>query len=283
MDDDGAGAVRVPIRVRIEVARGRALVDFTGTAAQVAGGINANYAVTMAAVLYVFQSLAGTTIPANAGLARPIRIVAPAGTLVNARPPAAVAGGNVETSQRIVDVLLKALAPAAPERIPAASNGSMNNLAFGGYDPLRHRQFAYYETVAGGAGAGPHGPGASGLHTHMTNTLNTPIEALEAAYPVRVTRYHLRRRSGGKGLYRGGDGLVREIEFLAPAQLTLLTERRREPPYGLRGGDAGQTGRNTLIRRGSATALPGKTTLTVHAGDRVRVTTPGGGGWGRRR
>ena len=283
MDDDGAGAVRIPIRVAVHITRDHAVVDFTGTSAQVAGGINANYAVTIAAVLYVFQSLAGTDIPANAGLLRPVRIIAPSGTLVNANFPAAVAGGNVETSQRIVDVLLKALAPAAPHRIPAASNGSMNNVALGGYDPFRNRAFAYYETIAGGAGGGPQRAGAAGVHTHMTNTLNTPIEALEAAYPLRITRYGLRRQSGGLGLHRGGDGIVREMEFLAPAQVTLLTERRRFQPYGLRGGGPGQAGRNLLLQRRSAHTLPAKAAVTTNTGDRIRILTPGGGGWGRRR
>ena len=283
MDDDGAGAVRLPIRAALRIGNGRAVVDFTGTAAQVTGGINANYAVTVAAVLYVFQSLTDASVPANAGLMRPLRIIAPLGTLVNARFPAAVAGGNVETSQRIVDVLLKALARAAPDRIPAASCGSMNNLAIGGYDAVRNREFAYYETIAGGAGAGPRWPGASGVHTHMTNTLNTPVEALEAAYPLRVTRYGLRPGSGGPGRHRGGNGIVREIEFLTPAQATLLTERRRIGPYGLRGGSNGRPGGNLLIRPAGEIPLAGKVRVTLKTGDRVRISTPGGGGWGRRR
>jgi N-methylhydantoinase B len=283
MDDDGTGARRIPIRVAVRVAAGRALVDFTGTAEQVAGGINANCAVTVAAVLYVFQALADAPIPANAGLMRPLRIVAPPGTLVNPRFPAAVAGGNVETSQRIVDVLLKALASAAPEKIPAASNGSMNNLALGGFDPVRRREYAYYETIAGGAGAGPHGPGASGLHTHMTNTLNTPIEVLEATYPLRVARYNLRVASGGRGRHRGGDGVMREIELLAPARVTLLSERRSLQPYGLHGGLPGRSGRNLLIRAKTVRQLPGKISCTLAKGDRLRILTPAGGGWGRSR
>ena len=283
MDDDGAGAVRIPIRVSVHLTHRRAVVDFTGTASQVSGGINANEAVTVAAVLYVFQLLAGAEIPANAGLMRPIRILAPQGTIVNANFPAAVAGGNVETSQRIVDVLLKALARAAPDRIPAASNGSMNNIALGGYDPFRRREFAYYETIAGGVGAGPRGPGASGMHTHMTNTLNTPIEALEASYPLRVTRYALRTKSGGTGLHVGGEGVVRELEFLSRAQVTLLTERRLLRPYGLHGGARGQPGRNVLIARARQRPLAAKASVPVDAGDRIRISTPGGGGWGRRR
>jgi N-methylhydantoinase B len=283
MDDDGAGTQDIAIRVAVRIRGGRAVVDFNGTAPQVHGGINANYAVTVAAVLYVFQALAGAAIPANAGMMWPIEVIAPPGTLVNARFPAAVAGGNVETSQRIVDVVLKALAQAAPDRVPAASNGSMNNLALGGYDALRHCEFAYYETIAGGAGAGPHGAGASGIHTHMTNTLNTPIEALEAAYPLRVTRYALRVGSGGRGRHRGGDGVVREVEFLTPAQVTLLTDRRHHRPYGLRGGDPGDRGRNVWIRSRITRALPAKANLSVEAGDRIRILSPGGGGWGRRR
>jgi len=284
MDDDGMGTRRIPIRVAIRLRGGRALVDFAGTAAQVAGGINANEAVTLAAVLYVFQCLSGTGIPANGGLMRPIRVIAPLGTLVNARFPAAVAGGNVETSQRIVDVMLRALGGAAPGRVPAASNGSMNNIAIGGFDPIRQREFAYYETVAGGAGAGALGDGASGVQTHMTNTLNTPVEALEAAYPLRVTRYALRRRSGGEGKHRGGDGIVREIEALASTHVTLLTERRYIPPYGMAGGRNGKTGRNTLVTAGGrrATPLPAKSSFQIAAGDRVRIETPGGGGWGRK-
>jgi len=282
MDDDGAGAIRIPLNVTVRLGGGRAVVDFTGTAPQVAGGINANYAVTTAAVMYVFEALGGVGIPANDGLMRPIRIIAPRGSVVNAEFPAAVAGGNVETSQRIVDVLLKALAHAAPDLVPAASSGSMNNVAFGGHDSQRGRDFAYYETIPGGAGAGPRSDGTSGIHTHMTNTLNTPIEALEAAYPVRVRRYGLRRGSGGQGLHRGGDGVVRELQFLAPTRVTLLTDRRHTTPYGLNGGKPGMPGRNLLLRRRART-LPAKTSLQVGTGDRVRILTPGGGGWGRRR
>jgi N-methylhydantoinase B len=283
LDDDGAGTLRIPIRVAVRLSAGRAEVDFAGTASQVPGGVNANYAVSLAAVLYAFQLLADRAIPSNAGLMRPITVKAPAGTVVNATFPAAVAGGNVETSQRIVDVVLKALARAVPERIPAASNGSMNNVAVGGYDRLRARPFAYYETIGGGAGAGPRGPGASGLHSHMTNTLNTPVEALEAAYPLRVTVYRLRRGSGGRGRHDGGEGLVREIECLDAMQLTLLTERRRLRPYGLRGGGDARPGRNVLLRGRRTIELGGKHTVNARRGDRLRVLTPGGGGWGRRR
>src|SRR5581483_7801316 len=196
LDDDGCGSGPITLRVAIRIGGGRATVDFSGSAAQVRGAVNANYAITLSAVFYVMKCLAAEAVPANEGLMRPIRLVAPEGSIVNARAPAAVAGGNVETSQRIVDVLLRALAKAAPERIPAASSGSMSNLTIGGYDDFRQRHFSYYETIAGGAGAAPGYPGASGLHTHMTNTLNTPIEALEAYYPMRVTEYRIRRGSG---------------------------------------------------------------------------------------
>jgi N-methylhydantoinase B len=285
MDDDGTGRTRIPIRVAVHLGRKGAVVDFTGTSPQVPGGVNANEAVTLAAVLYVFQAIAATSIPANAGLMRRIRVIAPLGTLVNATFPSAVAGGNVETSQRIVDVLLKALAAAAPDRVPAASNGSMNNLALGGYDAGQGREFAYYETIAGGAGGGPRMPGAAGVHTHMTNTLNTPVEAIEAAYPLLVRRYGLRRRSGGRGRHPGGEGVVREIEALVPMRVTLLTERRSLRPYGLNGGGCGQPGRNTLLRLDArkAAELPAKVSLQMDRGDRICIETPGGGGWGKRR
>jgi N-methylhydantoinase B len=302
LDDDGLGTANIRIAVAVRLHGRHAVVDFSGSAPQVRGGVNANFAVTVASVYYVFRLLAAAPVPPNAGFMRPIAVHAPPASIVNAAFPAAVAGGNVETSQRIVDVLLRALQPAVPDRIPAASCGSMNNLAFGGIipspaatsgrgegsgrgQPTGHRppatQFSYYETLAGGAGAGPHGDGSSAVHTHMTNTLNTPIEALEAQLPVRVRRYTIRPRSGGAGRYRGGDGVIREIEFLAPAQLTVLTERRTTSPFGVGGGAPGARGRNQLIRRGRTQQLPGKTSIGVEAGDRVRIETPGGGGWGR--
>ncbi len=283
LDDDGIGAAPVPIRVAIHLGDGRARIDFAGSAPQVEGSLNANYAITLSAAVYVFLALGREPIPANDGVMRRLRVDAPAGSVVNADFPAAVAGGNVETSQRIVDVLLRALAPAAPDRIPAASAGSMNNLAIGGFDRRRSRAFAYYETLAGGAGGGPNGAGASGIHTHMTNTLNTPIEALEAYYPFLVTAYGLRSGSGGRGRHRGGDGVVREIRLLEAADVTLLTERRRVAPWGLAGGGMGRRGRNTLIRGRRRQVLPGKINFRVEAGDTIRIETPGGGGWGTRR
>jgi N-methylhydantoinase B len=282
LDDDGLGTERIPIAVSVTLGDGRARVDFTGSAPQTRGPLNANLAVTRSAVLYVFTALAEEDIPPNEGLARPLTVVAPEGSVVNARFPAAVAGGNVETSQRIVDVLLRALARAAPNRIPAASAGSMSNVALGG--TVGGRAFAYYETVAGGAGGGPLGTGASAVHTHMTNTMNTPIEALEAYYPLRVRRYGIRRGSGGRGRRPGGDGVVREIEFLAPAEVTLLGERRRHGPYGLAGGRDGLPGRDWIVRSGARRQrLPAKVTVEVEPGDRLRVETPGGGGFGRPR
>ncbi len=282
LDDDGFGTKSIPIEAAITIRGGRALVDFTGSAPQVRGSVNANYAITLSATFYVMKCLAEEAVPANEGLMRPIKVIAPPGSIVNANPPAAVAGGNVETSQRIVDVLFRALARAAPDRIPAASSGSMSNLTIGGYDRFRGRHFSYYETIAGGAGASRGHPGASGIHTHMTNTLNTPIEALEAYYPMRVTEYRIRHGSGGRGRARGGDGLVREIECLADSNVSLLTERRRLSPWGLDGGGAGARGENFVVRRAKRAKLPGKTNLEVHARERIRIETPGGGACGRR-
>ena len=282
LDDDGFSTGPIPIKVAIAIRNGRATVDFTGSSPQVRGSVNANYAITLSAVFYAMKCLAAEAVPPNEGLMRPIKLVAPPGSIVNAREPAAVAGGNVETSQRIVDVLFRALAKAAPERIPAASSGSMSNLTVGGYDSFRARHFSYYETIAGGAGAAPLHPGASGIHTHMTNTLNTPIEALEAYYPMRITEYRIRRGSGGRGKYDGGDGLIRELECLVPSTVSVLTERRTLVPWGLAGGGDAARGVNHVIRNGRSEKLPGKANASLAPGDRVRIETPGGGGWGRR-
>ncbi|MBZ5613772.1 MAG: hydantoinase B/oxoprolinase family protein [Acidobacteriia bacterium] len=257
-------------------------IDFTGSEPQVEGAINAVEAITYSACFYVFRCLLREDVPATSGLMRPIRVIAPSGTVVNARPPAAVAGGNVETSQRIVDVLLKALAQAIPGRIPAAAAGTMNNLTIGGIDPRSGEPFAYYETIAGGMGARSTKDGVSGVHTHMTNSLNTPAEALEYAYPVRLRQYCFRSGSGGAGLYTGGDGIVREIEVLTDAQVTLLADRRSRGPYGLAGGTDGSAGRTLIVRRdGSSEEIPGKTSVRLRSGERVRIESPGGGGWGR--
>jgi len=280
LDDDGAGSGPVRLHCVVSIRGGRACVDFRASAGQVAGCVNAVRAITLSAVFYVFRLLAPEDIPANAGCLRPIEVLTQPGTVADCRFPAAVAGGNVETSQRLVDVLLGALAQALPERIPAASAGTMNNLTIGGTDPRHGGLFAYYETVAGGAGGGPQGEGASGIQTHMTNTLNTPVEALEHAYPLRVRRYRICDGSGGAGRGRGGDGVVREIELLGPARITLISDRRTTPPYGLQGGEPGRCGRNVLLRDGIERELPAKVTFEAAAGDRLCVETPGGGGWG---
>jgi N-methylhydantoinase B len=257
-------------------------VDFTGSDPQVQGSMNAVEAITCSACFYVFRCLLAEDVPATAGLMRPIRVIAPEGTVVNARPPAAVAGGNVETSQRIVDVLLRALAQAIPQRIPAAASGTMNNLTIGGIDPRTGEPFAYYETIAGGMGACPHKDGVSAVHTHMTNSLNTPAEALEHAYPLRVRRYSRRAGSGGAGMHRGGDGIVREIEVLTEAEVTLLADRRTCGPWGLSGGLEGVPGKAYVVRQdGSMEELPGKLNLRLRQGERIRIETPGGGGYGK--
>jgi len=273
MDDDGQGNTDIPLRVCVSVDGGRVSIDFSGTSQQVEGNINCPLSVAAAAVFYVFRCLMDERTPACAGSFRLISISAPQACLVNARPPAAVAAGNVETSSRIVDLVLGALAQAVPEKIAAASQGTMNNLAMG----TRSAQggWDYYETVAGGMGAHEQNNGLDAVQTHMTNTLNTPVEVLETAYPLRIRRYRLRIGSGGKGRKKGGDGLSREYEFLAPAQVTLLTERRSHSPWGLMGGQDGLPGENRLNGR----ILPAKVSLQVDAGDRLLIETPGGGGY----
>ncbi|UCE88316.1 MAG: hydantoinase B/oxoprolinase family protein [Pseudomonadota bacterium] len=273
MDDDGLGNRDIAIEVAISATGGGVHVDFAGTAPQTAGNINCPLSVAAAGVYYVFRCLMPAHTPACAGSFRSITLSVPEGSLLNARRPAAVAAGNVETSTRIVDAVTGALASALAEVIPAASHGSMNNLAMGGSEPAT---WDYYETMGGGMGAGARGGGLSALQTHMTNTLNTPIEVLEGRFPVRVRRYALRDDSGGAGRRRGGDGLVREFEFLAPATVTLLTERRTHAPWGLQGGGPGAPGENLL----NGTVLPGKASREVGAGDVLTVKTPGGGGWG---
>jgi N-methylhydantoinase B len=286
LDDDGAGSgpVRIFVALTFQAATATkplVTVDFTGSSPQVAGSINAVDAITYSACFYVFRCLLQEDVPAAAGLMRPVRMIAPSGTVVNARPPAAVAGGNVETSQRIVDVLLRALAQAMPDRVPAGSSGTMNNLTIGGIDERTGEPFAYYETIAGGMGARPDRPGVSGVHTHMTNSLNTPAEALEYAYPLRITQYSLRRGSGGGGKFRGGDGIVREVELLADSEVTLLADRRSRGPYGLQGGADGSPGKTEIIHHdGRRETLPGKASVRAKKGAKVIIESPGGGGWG---
>lgn len=284
LEDDGFGSGPIRIRVTVTVAGDRLRVDFTGSAPQVPGGVNAVAAITASATRYVIRCLAqdllGVDIPAGGGSLEAVDLVLPEGSVVNARPPASVAAGNVETSQRITDVLLEAFRAALPHRVPALSQGTMNNTTAGGVDPRTGEPFAYYETVGGGMGAGPSGDGLSGVHCHMSNSLNTPIEALEHAYPFLVTEYSLRRGSGGAGAHRGGEGLRRDIRLLGDASVTLLTERRATGPAGASGGGAGETGRNVLIRDGVEEILPGKVTFQARAGDVISVRSPGGGGWG---
>jgi N-methylhydantoinase B len=295
MDGDGIGERPVKIAVQVSVGSGKknarrapddnahplVTVDFTGSDPQVEGSINAVAAITNSACFYVFRCLLAEDVPAAAGLMRPIRVIAPEGTIVNARPPAAVAGGNVETSQRIVDVLLRALAKAIPDRIPAAASGTMNNLTIGGIDARTHEPFAYYETIAGGMGARPTKPGVSGVHVHMTNSLNTPAEALEYAHPLRVRRYSMRPESGGRGRFPGGDGIIREIEVLADCEVTLLADRRSRGPWGLNGGFQGAPGKAFVTRLdGKMEEMPGKFSTRLRKSERIRIESPGGGGWG---
>jgi N-methylhydantoinase B len=301
LDDDGVTDAHQRIAVTIRIRGKTAEVDFTGSAPQCAGSVNAVAAITHSAVFYVFRCLLNEQVPATSGLMRPIQVIAPPGTIVNALPPAAVAGGNVETSQRVVDTLLRALARAVPQRIPAASQGTMNNLTLGGVGRCSGRAalrdsgqasgartrrkgepFAYYETIAGGTGGTPSHPGNHGTHTHMTNTLNTPVEVLEHVYPIRIRRYGLRTGSEGAGQFPGGEGIVREIEVLTDVQAGILSDRRKIGPYGLWGGSHGKTGKNELIIGSRARHLPSKCTFRAPAGAIMRIETPGGGGWGRR-
>ena len=276
------GADGLAIRLALEV-RGETLhFDFTGTDPEsTETSLNAVAAVTRSACYYVVRCLAGEDAPNNEGCYRPVRFTLPERSVVAAGSPRAVSAGNVEVSQRVADVVLGALALAVPERIPAASQGTMNNVTIGGFDRARGRPYAYYETIAGGAGGGPRRVGRSAVHTHMTNTMNTPIEALPLAYPFTVQRYEVRAGSGGAGEHRGGDGVLREYRFEDDATVTIVSERRRYAPWGLAGGDPGATGRNTLLRAdGEVIDLGASASIEVHPGDRVRIETPGGGGWG---
>jgi N-methylhydantoinase B len=283
LDDDGVSSEmrKVAVRLRFDPQAASVVVDFTGSSPQVAGSINAVRAITLSACFYMLRCVLGDDAPATVGILRPLTLHTPEGSIVDAHPPAAVAAGNVETSQRIVDVLLRALAQAVPMRVPAASAGTMSNVTIGGVDPRTGEPFNYYETTAGGMGARPGLDGISGVQTHMTNSLNTPIEALEYAYPFRVRHYGYRDGSGGHGQYRGGDGLIREIELLADAQVTLLADRRKQRPYGLQGGEEGAPGRAWVVRANQEiTELPGKSSHRLGKGDILHLETPGGGGWG---
>ncbi len=285
LDNDGFTDTPILVRCAITIAGDHATVDFTGSAPQTTGGVNANLAITMSATLYAFRclvtALTNDDVLYNDGIGRPITVIAPAGSIVNARHPSAVAGGNVETSQRITDVVLGALSAALPGKIPAASQGTMNNVTLGG-TRADGTPFAYYETAGGGMGGRPGLPGLSGVHTHMSNTRNTPIEALEQSMPLRIRTYALRQGSGGAGASPGGEGLIREYEALVETSATILTERRNSQPYGAQGGQPGASGRNMLVHAdGREETLPAKTRLTLQPGDCLRIETPGGGGYGQ--
>ena len=301
LDDDGQSDEPLPVTVSLTVRGTELLFDFAGTARAVAGNLNAVPSITVSAVSYCLRCIAlellGIELPMNEGAIRPVRVNLPEESLLNPHRPYAVAAGNVETSQRIVDVVFGAMAQALPGLVPAASQGSMNNFTFGhrhcsavrshpelsvtGNWSEKEAPFAYYETIGGGGGAGPTAPGGHGMHVHMSNTRNTPVEALEYSYPVRVMEYRLRQKSGGSGLFRGGNGLVRTVQFQAPVNVTIVSERRRRPPYGLSGGQPGALGRNTLTRAGQTSVLPGKAAVQLDSGDEIRIETPGGGGWGK--
>jgi N-methylhydantoinase B len=284
LDSDGFGSGPLPIRLRLIVQGDAVTADFSGTAPQAEGGVNAVAAITTSAARYVVrcivEALLEQPLPAGGGEMTSLRLILPRASLVAAEPPASVAAGNVETSQRITDVLLLAFAKALPALVPAQSQGTMNNLAIGGVDPRRGQPFAYYETMAGGMGAGPFSDGLSGVHVHMTNSLNTPIEALEHAYPLRILHYALRPNTGGAGLHRGGDGVRKDILLLADADVSLLSERRERAPAGLAGGFDAEPGFNCITRNHVEEPLPAKTTFRAHAGDVISIRSPGGGGWG---
>ncbi len=281
MDSDGAGTWDIPVSVEIRVEEDSVVVDFEGTSEQVLGNINCPIASTLSSVYYVFIALLGEDIPTNEGCWSCIDVQSKPGTLLNPKWPAAVSAGNVETSQRVVDSVMGALAEFVPRIVPAASQGTMNNLSIGGIDPRTSRPFSFYETVGGGVGATRGHHGTSAIHSHMTNTLNTPIESLETEYPMRVLRYIIRRGSGGSGRWRGGDGIIREIEILGDdCSVSIQSERRNRGPWGIRGGKEGQKGKNALIVGEREIELQSKTTVKVFAGSVIRLETPGGGGYG---
>jgi len=277
LDDDGCGQENIGLALTLRIKPDCLEMDFSRSAKQVVGNLNCPESVVAAAAFYCIRCLLPDDPPACEGLFRRVHLKTREGSIVNAQRPAAVAAGNVETSSRLVDVVFGALAKALPDRIPAASQGTMNNVAMGRIDSVTGQRWDYYETLAGGIGGGPAGAGRDAVHSHMTNTLNTPIESLEMHYPLRVHRYAIRSGSGGIGSHGGGAGIVREYEFLDEAQLSLLSERRLTAPWGLGGGGEGMRGRNSL----NGDTLPGKCTLAVNRGDRLLIETPGGGAWGK--
>ncbi len=282
IEDDGAGNRDIKISVDIKIKGSDAVVDFSNSSPQTKGSLNAVRAITLSAVYYVFRSLLDSDdIPVNEGCFRPIEVITKKGTVVDCTYPHGVSAGNVETSQRIVDVVLGALSQAIPEEVPAASQGTMNNVTIGGINPDTGKPFTYYETIGGGMGGFAGGDGESGIQSHMTNTMNTPIEALEFEFPLMVHQYNLRKNSGGKGLFRGGDGIVREIEVLCESEVTVISERRKIPPYGLFGGEPGEVGENIVIHKGKKIKEGGKFHRKLKKGDSLIIKTPGGGGYGK--
>lgn len=281
MESDGAGSFNIPISGSIRIEERGVSITFEGSARQVAGNINCPLASTLSSVYYVFIAILGTHIPVNEGCWSVINVDVPLGSILNPQYPAPVSAGNVETSQRIVDVVMGGLVNIMPDLIPASSQGTMNNLTIGGFDKRSGTQFSFYETIGGGAGASKGIHGTSGIHTHMTNTLNTPIESLETEYPLRVNRYLLRANSGGKGRWQGGDGLIREIELLGDDfTVSIQSERRLLSPHGFAGGEDGKTGVNVLMFNDMEYVLQSKTTVKALGGAKIKIETPGGGGWG---
>ena len=281
LDDDGVGTNKIPIKAKITIKGQGASVDLRGSSEQIRGNLNTPYSVTTAAVIYVFQCLAPSLMPLNSGPLRVVEIIVDDNSILNAKYPAAVVGGNVETSQRVVDVVFGALSKAVPRKVPAASAGSMSNFTFGGINPKTGKDYAYYETIAGGMGGRFGLDGVSAVQTHMTNTLNTPIESLERELPVMLNSYSIRKNSGGLGKYGGGDSIVREYKFLSDTTVSMITERRKFAPYGIEGGKLGKKGKNTLIRKGAVSRIAPKASFKVKKGDSIRIETPAGGGWGK--
>jgi N-methylhydantoinase B len=284
LDDDGLGHGPIRLRLALTLDGRRVRFDWSGSDAQVAGPVNAVFPVTLAASTYALRVVLGGDLPVNDGLFRVIDVVAREGSVVNARPPAAVGAGNVETSQRLVDTALGAFAKALPGRVPAASSGTMNNLLIGGFDPRRGAPFAYYETLGGGHGAGPAGPGERAMQVHMTNTRNTPVESLEHEYPLRVERTRIRRGSGGRGRARGGDGIERSLRMLVPVRVTVIAERRTRGPWGRAGGSDGRPGETRVFGAGNPAKglrMPGKFVVDLALNSVLSVASPGGGGFGR--
>lgn len=280
MDGDGISDEQIKLVVKVKKIKNHMTFDFTGTSKQVRGAVNCPFAVTLSGAYFVLRSITDPTIPANEGLYRHLTVTVPEGSILNAKPPAAVVGGNVETSQRVVDTLLKAFSKILPDRIPAASQGTMNNIIIGGMDENNH-PFTFYETIGGGSGGTPSKDGVDGIHTNMTNTMNTPIEEIEARYPLKVLEYSLRNNSSGKGQYRGGIGIIRAFQTEVPVVVSLLGERQKTAPWGLHGGKSGKQGEYYKITTGNEKiVLPGKGTITLDAGEIIVIETPGAGGWG---